>query len=132
MLQDQFSLQFFLGGEIQNHPHLFVFVWVFLLVGRWGVLSWGYFGGDMKESSLGWYRGGESKHSPLVVAFLVCPGNSFMRAGRECLFHHVHGPVLGGDSFLLFITNNSQPPDINFHRGELFARCGSSTIRCRR
>ncbi|GFS59787.1 hypothetical protein TNIN_410491 [Trichonephila inaurata madagascariensis] len=87
----------------------------------------GVFLGEYEESSLVWYRGSQN-HSPLVEAFLGRLGIRSRRAGIRNQFRHVHGPVLGGDSFLLFITNNSQPPNINFHRGELFVRCGSSTI----
>ncbi|GFS56308.1 hypothetical protein TNIN_35221 [Trichonephila inaurata madagascariensis] len=105
------------------------------LAGSWekvGEYSWGYFWERHEESSLGWYGGESQNHSPLVVAFLERLGIRSKRAVRENWFRHVRDPVLGVRQIFLFIADNSEPPNVYLHRGELFARCGSSTIRCRR
>ncbi|GFY48285.1 hypothetical protein TNIN_332341 [Trichonephila inaurata madagascariensis] len=77
--------------------------------------------------------GGSQNHSPFVVAFLERLGIRSKRAVRENRFHHVHDPVLGVRQFFPFHCRyNSESSNVYLHRGELFAWCGSSTIRCRR
>ncbi|GFY77277.1 hypothetical protein TNIN_236301 [Trichonephila inaurata madagascariensis] len=83
----------------------------------------------MKESSLGWYRG-ESQKTLTACCSVPFMSPEFVPCELVEMSVFIMSMVLslGERQFLLFITNNSQPPNINFLSGnfELFARCGSS------